>query len=409
MSLRQLVYPNDLGQLSITSPTIEVRSPGLSFPCTGKDLYAWSAELEAKICETLDSFGPLRVDSLPGYDSLFSLALIRPETLRIDNKPIASQTLLMMDDIHKLTSTQRTRLFQEIIEFRSPIGVWIAERFEALTTSEMLASGASEGRDYGTPIIIEPYWRRHYQNFEKYAMKIADRRVQSSTVIELNDFRPCIPVSLDGPTWSKGFQIATDTIKDRLKPIAQQSEKYDEWFKITEQKVSSPQATARTWQTLEILIARNVNRKQLSLLDVAIPASELDAQWDSDVAHAAELFLCKEFDFPYYYGPERLARLASLNIQQFLGLSEDIFEGLLSANLLDAALILPPEEQHRLMKDTAKSLWENIPRSIKHGRDVRNLIDGIGRFAQWYTYRPTAPNDPGVAGSAIRMSERRCR
>jgi hypothetical protein len=157
---------------------------------------------------------------------------------------------------------------------------------------------------------------------------------------------------------------------------------------------------------LEILIARNVNRKQLSLLDVAIPASELDAQWDSDVAHAAELFLCKEFDFPYYYGPERLARLASLNIQQFLGLSEDIFEGLLSANLLDAALILPPEEQHRLMKDTAKSLWENIPRSIKHGRDVRNLIDGIGRFAQWYTYRPTAPNDPGVAGSAIRMSER---
>ena len=95
-----------------------------------------------------------------------------------------------------------------------------------------------------------------------------------------------------------------------------------------------------------------------------------------------------------------------MNIQQFLGLSADIFEGLLSANLLDTALVLPPEEQHALMKAAAKALWESIPLSVTQGRDVRNLVHGIGRFAQWYTYRPTAPNDPGVAGSAIRMTER---
>jgi hypothetical protein len=406
MVMHQLSYPDDLKRLSVASPAVEIRSPGLSFPCAGKDLYNWSAGLEATICEMLDSFGPLRVDSLPGFDSLFSLSLIRPDALTIDRKPIASRTLLMMDDIHKLTSTQRERLLQEVIELRSPVGVWVAERFEGLTTSEMLASGASEGRDYGAPIMIETYWRKHYQNFEKYSMRIADRRVRSSTVIELEDFRPCISMLLGSPIWIKRFQEAIDTIRHRLTPTVQRSEKYHEWFETTEQKSGSPQDIARAWKTLEILIARNESRRQLSLLDEAIPVSELDLQSDSSVANAAELFLYREFAIPYYYGPERLARLASLNIQQFLGLSADIFEGLLSANLLDTALVLPPEEQHALMKAAAKALWESIPLSVTQGRDVRNLVHGIGRFAQWYTYRPTAPNDPGVAGSAIRMTER---
>ena len=406
MAIRQLSYPDDLGCLSVASHDVDMRFPGFSFPCKGHDLYYWSTELEVTICEALDSFGPLRVDALPGNDSLFSLSLIRPDALTIGSEPIASRTLLMMDDIHNLTSSQRERLFREAIELRSPVGVWFAERFEVLTTSEMLASGASEGRDYSTPIVIEKYWRRHYQSFEKYSMKIADRRVRSSTVIELEDFRSCIPTLLGGPAWAQRFQGAIDAIRHRLTSIVRRSEKYAEWFEATEKMNGSRQDIAYAWKTLEILIARNENRRQLTLLDEAIPASELDTQSDPSVANAAELFLHREFDIPYYYGAQRLARLASLNIQQFLGLSVGIFEGLLSTNLLDAALVLSAEEQHALVKASAKVLWEGIPRSVKQGRDVRNLLDGIGRYAQWYTYRPTAPNDPGVAGSAILMSER---
>jgi hypothetical protein len=405
MAMGQLSYPDDLGQLRIDPRTPDLPFPGLGFPCTGGELYDWSAGLETKICEMLDSFGPLHIDSLPGHDSLFSLSLIRPEALLINGDPIASRTLLMLDDIHKLTSLQRERLFQEAIELRSPVGVWIAERFEVLTTSEMLAAGACEGRDYGKPIVIETYWRAHYQNFEKYSIRIADRRVQSSSVIELKDFRPCIPASLDTPKWAKRFQTVTDSIKSRLEPVTQRAEKYCEWFEATRQKTGTPHEIARIWKTLEILIARSESRKQLFLLEEAIPISELDAQWDSSVVNAADLFLYREFGIPYYYGPVRLTRLASLNIQQFLGLSASIFDELLSANLLDASLVLPPEDQHYLMKAAAKALWESIPRSVKHGRDVRSLLDGIGQFAEWYTYRPTAPNDPGVAGSAIRMSD----
>jgi hypothetical protein len=58
------------------------------------------------------------------------------------------------------------------------------------------------------------------------------------------------------------------------------------------------------------------------------------------------------------------------------------------------------------MKGMAKQLWEEIPRKVRHGRELRQFIESVGRFAHWYTYRPTAPNDPGVTGTAIRMSER---
>jgi hypothetical protein len=312
----------------------------------------------------------------------------------------------MADDIHKLTAGQRGRLFQEVIELRSPVGVWIAERFEALTTGELLASGASEGRDYGTPIVIEKYWRAHYQNFEKYSMRIADRRVRASPLTELEDFRPCIPAALEGEGWAARFRSAADVIRGRLEPVVARSAKYREWHEATAAAGGSAQEVALAWKRLEILVARNERRRQMLLFDDSIPASELDAQSDKKLADAAELFLCREFGIPYYYGAERVARLASLNIQQFLGLSAELFEGLLSADLLGTALVLRPEEQHRFMKSTASALWEAIPRSVKHGRDVRNLIDGIGRFAQAYTYQPTAPNDPGVGGSAIRMSER---
>ena len=135
---------------------------------------------------------------------------------------------------------------------------------------------------------------------------------------------------------------------------------------------------------------------------------ELNDRDDSSVNNAAELFLAREFDLPYYYGPERLSRLASLNIQQFLGLAGEVFEESVAAELLKKITALPPRRQHVLMKKAAKAVWEDIPKRVRHGRELRRFLEAVGNFANWYTYsyRPTAPNDPGVAGTAIRMSER---
>lgn len=407
LTLKGLDYPSELDRVQIAPPSDETGIVGLTFPCSGAALHSWAGQREAKLCETLDSLGPLRAESLPGDESLISLSLIRPDNILIDQQPVAERVVLMMDDIHKLTSHQRSLLVQTVIDARSHVGVWIAERFEAMSTQEMLSSGAHQGRDYENAVEIESYWRQKPDRFEKLAMKVADRRVLAAPETEIDSFRSCLHDALDSPEWGDKFEPICDAVATRLKERFQGKARFQEWIAARESADGTPRERAIAWRALEILIEREVNRKQKTLFeDEPLDEDELNQRDDSSVNNAAELFLAREFDLPYYYGPERISRLASLNIQQFLGLGGEVFEESIAAELLRKSTSLPPQRQHALMKKAAKAVWNDIPKRVRHGRELRTFLDSVGRFAQWYTYRSTAPNDPGVSGTAIRMSER---
>jgi hypothetical protein len=405
--LKGLEYPDGLDRVQINPPAGGSGVAGLTFPCTGTVLHDWAEKREAMLCESLDSLGPLRVESLPGDESLLSLSLIRPENILVDQRPVAERVVLMMDDIHKLTSRQRSLLVQTVIDARSQVGVWIAERFEALSTSEMLSSGAHQGRDYENAIEIESYWRQKPERFEKLAMKVADRRVQAAPETEIDSFRSCLQDALDTPEWNQTFSSIIDVVSARLEERVQRLPRFQDWIAAREKAAGPPRERAIAWRALEILVEREMNKKQKTLFDDSpLDEDELNERDDSSVNNAAELFLAREFDLPYYYGPERISRLASLNIQQFLGLGGEVFEESVAAELLRKPTLLPPRRQHALMKKAAKSVWEDIPKRVRHGRELRRFLESVGKFAHWYTYRPSAPNDPGVSGTAIRMSER---
>lgn len=410
MAIKKMEYPTDLRRLRVASLADGTPPRGLTLPCTGKELFDWAGSLEAKVCESLDSFGPLRPESLPGDENLLSLTLLRPEALTVDGNPVADRTLLMMDDIHKLTSQQRERLVQTVIELRSPVGVWIAERFEALNTVEMLASGANEGRDYEKPIELEWFWRSRYQRFEKLALQIADRRVRAAADTEVSSFRSCLVDSLDEPEWEDVFTRACNEVADRVRSLSSDAGGFNDWVATREKMRGTPRERAMAWRALEILILREIKKPQKGLFDDSeqLHEDELNQKDDAKVNQAAELFLAREYDLPYYFGPERLSRLASLNIQQFLGIGGDVFEEVVAAELLKKPHTLSPRRQHALMKRAAQAVWDDIPKRVRYGRELRNFLEAIGKFSAWYTYDylPTAPNDPGVGGTAIRMSER---
>jgi len=408
LALRGLEHPKDLSRIQIGAIPDLPPLPGLTLPCNGEALYKWAEKFEEEVCSSLDSFGPLRGEKLPGHDAIHALAMLRPGVMKIDGIPVAERSLLMLDDVQKLTSRQRELLIQNLIELRSPVGVWIAERFEALSTQEMLASGAAEGRDYQRPIELEWYWRKYWQRFERVVLKIADRRVRAASDTEIDTFRPSLDDTRDGPVWDDTYTQACQEIADRVRERAGDSGRFSEWIADREKMEGTLRDRTLAWRTLEILVERELKNKNKGLFDdiEMLDEKDLAEQDDSAVQSAAELYLAREYELPYYYGAEKIARLGSLNIQQFLGLTGDLFEEVASASVLRKSFNLKPKRQHAILKAAAKALWDEIPRRVRYGRELQNLLGSIGRFSRDYTYRVTAPNDRGVAGTAIRMSER---
>jgi hypothetical protein len=407
LNLRGLPFPDGLDNLNILSSKGMPLVGGISFPCNGRQLYTWAEQREAVLCGSLDSLGPLKADVLPGDDALYSLNLMEPTNFTANGTPIAQRVLLMMDDIHKLTSYQRALLVSNVIDARSPVGVWIAERFEALSSQEMLSSGAAQGRDYGQTIEIERFWRAKPEKFEKLATKVANRRIDEADDTEIASFTACLQESLAGSRWDAEFTNITQQVAERIKTRYGRKDRFSEWISVRDAVQGTPQERAIGWRALEILIEREVRRKQKGLFD-DLPLGEeiLADRDDASLTNAAELFLAHEHGLPYYFGTERITRLASLNIQQFLGLGGEVFEESTAAELLRRSPSLAPERQHAIMKEMAKQVWDEIPRKVRQGRVLQQFLESVGNFCNDYTYQPNAPNDWAVTGTAIRMSER---
>ena len=402
MELTGREYPGDLELLEVLDPGVAESLPGLSLPCSGRTLYQWATALEDAVCDAIDSFRPSRSDITVGHDTLSVLLLLRPKLLVLDGKPVIDRLLFMLDDVHKLTAAQREVLLESILELRSTVSVWIAERFEALSTQELLSSGATEGRDYQSVIVLE-----RNRRFESTAFNIADRRAQMASDAEIASFQSCVQAGLDGPEWQRTYQDAATKIRERVLDLVSRELRFSEWLGARELLEGTHRETTIAWRSLEILIERERRRTQATF-DFTLSVESLGDKDDSAVRAAAELFVAKELGVPYYFGPQRLAALASSNMQQFLGLSGDVFEEVLGELLLRGPLglhPLPARRQDRILREASEARWAEIPR-LRGGRELKVFLEAIGEFASEMTYRPTAPYSPGVTGIAISMADR---
>jgi hypothetical protein len=407
LALRKLDYPDGVHRLALAACPEAEAPPGLQLPCSGNVLYEWAKKVEAGVCEAIDSFGPSRADSLPGHDTLASLCLINPERLTIDGTPVAERTLVMFDDVHKLTAEQRETLLKGLIELRSPVSTWVAERFEALSSDEMLSPGAMAGRDYDRVILLEQFWRERNRKprFERLLLSVADRRARAATAVEIGSFASCLQESLEGTRWQDRIASAVEEVTQRVRALAGRAALYQEWISARERMAGTATERLLGWRTLGILIERD-KRKAQRAFDFVLSSEELEERERSDVEAAAELFLARELDLPYYFGPYRLASLASSNIEQFLWLAGDQFEEAVSAALLKKPIDLPPERQEAIIRKAVQRWWEEIPLRVRNGRKVRDFLEAIGKFAHWVTYQPNAPYSPGVTGIAVSMVDR---
>lgn len=406
LALKRLRYPNDLARLQLDVPRDLADQLGMSAVMTGEQAYGWSRNIETGICEILDSLEPSLPPSMVGHDRLYALDLLKPDRIIIDNTQVAERVLIMLDDIHKLAMRQRDGLIRTLVDFRNTASVWIAERLEALGTSELLDVGAIANRDYGQITNLESLWRPPSKRFEATVMDIADRRTRAATEVEIGSFAGCLQNSLDGTEWVSSLQSALNTTAGRLKEIGEKETRFKEWIDARESMEGTSREKLLAWRTTEILIEREKRKQQLAF-DFALDRTDMEKKDDSAARAAAEIFLMQEFDLPHYFGFTRLASIASSNIEQFLAVAGELFEEAVSAVLIRRPHDLPPKRQEMIIRRVAAHWWEKeLPRRIPYSRETRALVGAIARYAHRETYKPNAPYSPGVTGIAITMAER---
>ena len=407
LRLRNLRYPDDLSRVSIQFPRSSDVSQ-LPIPSNGIQLYDWAFRLEKQVCEAVDSFDSLESGSLEGHDTLYALSVLTPECVLCDDRPVAAHTLVMFDDVHKLAPLQRKKLLTTLFDLRSPIGIWMAERLEALNPEELLGSGSTTGRDYVKPISLEDFWRSAGNNkrFEVAVTDIADKRVRSARDIEVGSFEACLQNSLEPLTWQGRFNNAIEEISRKIHQSTTSTKRYEEWIRERETAEGTPRERAISWQSLEILIERDLKKAQLSF-DFVLPPEEMDKREASAVRAAAEYFVSKEFGLPYYFGISRLAALASSNIEQFLAFAGELFEEIISSALLKRPASLAPDRQQAIVKRVAHQRWDEIPRRVPNGRDTQRFLESLSQFAGWETNKPNAPYAPGVTGIGLSTADHR--
>jgi hypothetical protein len=406
LTLRGLHYPGDLSRLRITAPKNGDFPTWVPLPCSGNDLFQWAQSVEKMVCATIDSFGPSPHDPVEGHDTLYALSLIRPEHILVDDQPVANRVIIMLDDFHKLGVSQRRQLLSTIFDLKAPVGVWIAERLEALSAPELLTVGSITGREYGEPIRLEDYWgEANSKRFENAVINIADRRVRSARDVHASSYSGFLRESLDGTKWEGRFSTASDTVATRVKNRWGSKEKYRDWVQAAEDYRGPASERAVAWRQLEILIERDIRKAQLSF-DFALPTEQLEARESSNTRAVAEFFISQEFDIPYYFGMSRLVTLASANIEQFLAFAGEMFEEVAAASVLKRRTTLTPDRQESIMKRLANQRWQEIPRRVQAGRLSQKLLEAMTSYARWETYRPNAPYAPGVTGIGLSIGDR---
>ncbi|MEZ4945114.1 MAG: hypothetical protein R2804_06275 [Cyclobacteriaceae bacterium] len=407
--VRDMKFPEDLNKIHIDVDKSSALPSSIRDLNSGMQFYDWACKLEQRICQEIDSIHEISIDFLEGSDHLFSLDLFAPANIKIENSRVIDKVLVMLDDVHNLTGSQRSHLMSGIIDKRHLVNTWISERLKALTVDEIFSEGSKEGRDNST-IQLESFWAKRHNAFEKFARSVANRRV--ATVFEdRDDFSSFLSTSL-GPDTKQIISKALEMVKKNIDQSYGDDERYKQWINAKEQFVGDNELDKLVeWRSLEILIYRDKNKGQggQGTLELDILKDEdLEEQDGSDVKNAAHLFLNEEYKIPYYYGMKSICRLASFNIEQFLFIAGSLFEDVLTSSIKrivnpNIKLEISPLRQEDIIKKTVNKKKYNDVLNIS---EIKNFLDSIGEFCRSETYVPNAWNSPGINGIAITMKER---
>jgi hypothetical protein len=128
------------------------------------------------------------------------------------------------------------------------------------------------------------------------------------------------------------------------------------------------------------------------------------------VRAAAERFVCTKLDVPYFYGIERVVRLSSYNVEEFLQICAVLYEHIYAQKITRARgggpISVSAKSQNDALAKLAEKRLKELPRLFALGLQAQRLIEAVGQMCREKTYEPNAPYAPSVTGIALSSQDR---
>ena len=377
-----------------------------------RDLRRWARVAEEEILDRLDSVLP-RDNQVDGHAALYSLRALSGAQLAKGDHAVGARPVLMFDDGQELAPQQRTLLLDAFHDRELQLPRWYTERYSAMEPQDLVGDG-EPGRN-GVQVRLEREAERmgagtrrgtKTQRFDKLLRDIAAKRANALLREYDNEdleFAQLLDVD-EGDELMGRAERASAVIRQRLTERAGDTDRYRQWFAGADNL--SALASARRWRELEIVIARDRDRQELGLFDLELTEAERNERSTSAIREAADLWLRREFGLPFYWGSERLAKLAAENIEQYLNLSADVFDEMLAGITLRRGARVSRLRQDAALTAACDQFWSDIPDRRIGGRAIQQLLRHVAKLCRADTYRPKAPYAPGVTGTALSMRDR---
>ena len=138
-----------------------------------------------------------------------------------------------------------------------------------------------------------------------------------------------------------------------------------------------------------------------------MPEVELKEKLDQNLEEAAKFFVFQELNIPYYFGFNNLTKISNYNIEQFLGLSSELFEEMLSAKIAGKNIIISATTQEKRIKRVIGKYWSKFERRLPDGSLVKKFLENFSEYARKETFKVISPIIQGVTGFSIGLSRQK--
>lgn len=371
---------------------------------SARELAEWAEVQEKRIYAQMDSFAGNLSQSALSSQRIESVLWLQSVRFMRDGSPVATNRLLMIDDLHRLRRKQREILTDELTVQRPRIPVWLAMRTLVLG-DELLSQGAKSGRDI-QEYSLEELWgsSKGIHQFLPFAQNVLERRMRLQDTVT-GAFVQRLREQLEAEEINAYIQPAIEALRATLQPH-ERNARYSEWSARAEKRSEEPSLDALLeFFVTRILVVRDVSKKQMSF-DLALPAGAIDDKDNSSLRAAAEIFLHEELELPFYYGMERLCVMATYNVEELLSMAAALYEGIVAKQVLRTRHHeLSPRDQEKILRDVAARRLKFVPKQHTEGTRAQKLITSIGGYCRSRTFLSNAPYAPGVTGVRLSQSE----